>query len=206
MPVKQTLGIRLKDRRTRLGMSLRELARRTDLTASFLSQVERAKANVSLDSLKRISDILDVPLLYFLSDSQPTPPENTELPIETDEAEPSDTLTYSPVVRSNERPKLILPLSGVEYELLNPDLGRKMEAFCGSLSPGAGNVAKRLREPTEEFIYVLAGALLIGLDSGEHILYPGDSIYIDGQSLQKLTCASENEDARWISVITPPVF
>jgi transcriptional regulator with XRE-family HTH domain len=44
------------------------LSRRTILTASFISQVENGKANVSLDSLRRITKALGVQILYFLSE------------------------------------------------------------------------------------------------------------------------------------------
>jgi transcriptional regulator with XRE-family HTH domain len=195
------LGTRLKERRQVLGLSLRELARKTDLTASFLSQVERGKTNLSLDSLRRISEVMEVPILYFLSErhhsngSQPEPNEDA-----------AELNVYSPVVRANSRPKLILPISGVVYEKLIPDLGRKMEAFLGQLAPGTGNVARRLRKPTEEFIYVLSGTLLVELEYGRYSLNPGDSIYFEGELLRRLECAAQDEDAIWISVITPAVF
>ena len=192
---RDSLGHRIQVRRKQAGHSLRELAAQTDLTASFISQVERGQTNPSIDSLRRIAEALQVSILYFLSDhTQP----KTRAP-------KNKSLAYDPCVRANARSQLTLPVSGVTYELLTPDLAHKMEAVCGRLAPGTGNVARRLREPTEEFIYVLAGALCVGLDSGEHILQAGDSIYFSGTTLQKLACASK-EDAVWISVITPPVF
>jgi quercetin dioxygenase-like cupin family protein/DNA-binding XRE family transcriptional regulator len=192
-----SLGHRIQARRKSAGLSLRALAAQTELTASFISQVERGQTNPSIDSLRRIAEALQVSLLYFLSDHQP--------PRQKSRARKNSALTYNPVVHAHARPQLTLPVSGVTYELLTPDLAHKMEAVCGRLAPGAGNVARRLREPTEEFIYVLAGALCVGLDAGEHILHAGDSIYFSGTTLQKLACASK-EDAVWISVITPPVF
>ncbi|MBI5650889.1 MAG: helix-turn-helix transcriptional regulator [Chloroflexi bacterium] len=192
-----SLGNRIQARRKSAGLSLRELAAKTDLTASFISQVERCQTNPSIDSLRRIAEALQVSILYFLSDHTRPQPKMR--------APKSKALAYVPTVRAHARPQLTLPVSGVTYELLTPDLAHKMEAVCGRLAPGAGNVARRLREPTEEFIYVLSGALCVGLDAGEQILRPGDSIYFAGTTLHKLACASK-EDAVWISVITPPVF
>jgi quercetin dioxygenase-like cupin family protein len=63
-----------------------------------------------------------------------------------------------------------------------------------------------LREPTEEFIYVLSGDLIIGLEEREYTLHAGDSICFKGEKLVKLECAGDDRDAIWISVITPPVF
>lgn len=187
------VGLRIKQRRQALKLSLRELARRADVTASFLSQVERGLSNTSIDSLRRIAEGLDVPISYFLSTGRRDPETN---------ACPSSTV----VVRAEYRPRLSLSNSKVTYELLTPDLDCTMEVIRGRLAPGTGNVARKLKEPTEECIYVLSGSLLIGVGEAEYVLHPGDSIYFDGPGLNKLACASDYEDAIWISVITPPVF
>ncbi len=187
------IGSRIRAKRQEEGLSLRDLAERTDLTASFLSQVERARVSVSLSSLRRIAEGLGVPILFFLEDKTVTAPLD------------NGTLKYSPLVRANQRPKLTLPDSHVTYEMLVPDLGGKMEAFIGRVAAGTGNVARRLREPTEEFIQVLSGVLKVRLLTGEYLLNPGDSIYFEGASLIELSDASD-EDVAWLSVITPPVF
>ena len=200
------IGSRLKKLRTERGLSLRELARRTDVTASFLSQVERGTSNLSLDSLLRISDALDVSLIHFIGEDR-NEVEDINAHLDPIPCDGGDRLScYTPVVRAGCRPRLILPPSGVEYELLVPDLSAGLEAVMGRLSPGTGNVARRLREPTEEFIYVLSGTLIVGLDEEEHLLNAGDSICFKGEALTKLACGSEDHDVAWISVITPPVF
>lgn len=197
------VGLRLKERRTELDLTIRELARRTGLSASFISQVERGKANLSIDSLRQIAECLEVSIQYLLSDAEP----KTEALVEEKPWEENDLIAeYTPVVRSGSRPKLFFPDSGVNYEMLTNDLNHKMEPFMGRLSPGTGNVARRLRRNTEEFIFVQSGSLLVGLDDNEYILNPGDSVYFEGLQLQKIACASETEDVVWISVITPPVF
>ncbi|MEJ5203009.1 MAG: XRE family transcriptional regulator [Anaerolineales bacterium] len=203
MPVESDIGRRLRQRRQEIGISLRKLAQMTDLTASFLSQVERGKANLSLNSLHRIARMLDVSLLYFLEDSK-----SDENEMRSQERNHSQALglMYSPVVRSDSRSKLVLPPSGVEYELLVPSLGRKMVALFGKLSPGSENIARRLPLSTEEIIYVISGSLLIGLDSGDYILNANDTIYFEGEQLQKIVCASTDQEATWISIITPAIF
>jgi transcriptional regulator with XRE-family HTH domain/quercetin dioxygenase-like cupin family protein len=205
------VGARLKQRRKEIGLSLRQLAQMSDLSASFLNQVEHGKANVSLHSLQALSEALSVPLLYFLSsdesDHHAVPESVVEEPSVTESQETSEIMTaYTPVVEKDKRPKLFLPLSGVEYELLVPSLGQKMVAILGNLSPGTGNVARRLREPTEEFIFVLSGSLLVGLTGGDYTLSAGDTIYFEGNELLKLSCVSDSESVSWISVITPAVF
>lgn len=180
----------IRQRRQELGLSLRELARRTELTASFLSQVERGQANTSLDSLHRIAEALGVPMMYFLANGSEAM---------------SASRKYSPIVRAHARRTLSLPDARIAYELLTPDLSHKMELVCGRLAPGADNIARPLRESTEECIYVLSGALTVGLADEEYILYPGDAIYFEGAALRTLANTAR-EDAVWLSVFTPPAF
>ncbi len=195
MTTKNTVGKRIKQRRQEIGLSLREVARRADVSASFISQVERGESSTSLDSLRRIAEALDVPVLYFLSE-EPKPHNNG--------AADNERLVF--VLRNGYRPKLDLQDSRVSYELLTPDLNRQMEVIIGRLSPGSENVAKPLKIPTEEFIYVLSGCLAVGIGQEEFLLCPGDSVYFEGVALNKLACASEDEDTVWMSVITPPAF
>jgi transcriptional regulator with XRE-family HTH domain len=205
-----TIGLRIKQKRLHEDLSIRELARRTNLTASFISQVENEKANVSLESLRRISDALGVQMLYFLSDLGPLPEvvfeEQHSLPVEKQASEYQLFDRTSPIIKNKMRPKLFLPDSGITYELLTSRLDHKMEAFMGQLAPGTGNVAGRLSISTEEFIYCLAGVLKVGIQDQIYILEAGDAIYFDGDSLTCLASGSETEVTHWLSVITPPAF
>lgn len=177
------LGQRIRARRQELSLSLRELAERVELTASFLSQIERDLASPSIESLRKISQALDVPIFYFLVEPE----------------------TKSPVVRRDRRLKLMLPESHLTYELLTPDLNRKMEVFVAELEPGNANIATRLLQDTEECIYVLQGELEIQLAEDVYRLGPGDSIYFEGPLLRRLT-ARGDQTLRFVSAITPPIF
>lgn len=206
----QTIGSRIREKRKEEGLSIRELARRTALTASFISQVENEKANVSIDSLRRISGALGVQILYFLTDVGPQPEIESEAkpptPPEIKEEMPQLLDRSSPLIKKNMRAKLFLPDSGITYELLTSRLNHKMEAFIGRMAPGTGNVAARLSIPTEEVIYCLAGSLKVGIRDHIYILKEGDSIYINGPDLSCLANGSESGEAVWLSVITPPAF
>lgn len=177
------LGQRIRARRQELDLSLRELAERVELTASFLSQIERDLASPSIESLRKVSQALDVPIFYFLVEPE----------------------TKSPVVRRDMRLKLMLPESRLTYELLTPDLNRKMEVFVAELEPGNANIATRLLQDTEECIYVLQGELEIQLAEEVYWLGPGDSIYFEGPLLRRLT-AKGDQTLRFVSAITPPIF
>jgi transcriptional regulator with XRE-family HTH domain len=183
LPDSLTIGIKIRKRRDDFGLSLRDLAAKTNLTASFISQVERGVTNPSLNSLRKIAECLEVPLLFFLTDHS----------------------NKSPLVRRNARPRLEFENLAVTYEMLTPDLSHKMEAVIGTLECGTGNVVRPLKIPTEEIILVISGVLKVVLQEEEYILQEGDSIYFEGSQIKELSCAGEKK-TMWISVITPPVF
>src|SRR5699024_11398087 len=62
------IGKKIKDLRIEKRFTLKELAEKTGLSASFLSQVERSKSSITLQSLSKISDAFDVSRSYFFSD------------------------------------------------------------------------------------------------------------------------------------------
>ena len=188
------IGGRIHRRRKELKLSLRDLAEQTQLTASFLSQLERGHCNASIDSIRKICSALGVTLFSFLSEEAAALPGGR-----------SDIKPYSPLVRAQERAKITFPDIQVTYELLTSNVSWKMEGFFARLEPGKGNIARQLREPTEELIFLISGELTVELEDGSYTLYPHDSLYFEGMKLRKLTNNSDRE-ALWISVITPPVF
>ena len=177
------LGTRIKTRRKELNLSLRALAEQVDLTASFLSQIERDQSSPSIESLRKISNALDVPIFYFL-------------------AEPEHK---NPVVRHDQRLRLNRSNSNLTFELLTPDLNRQMEAFLYEKKPGGENFAGPLRRYTEQFIYVLQGQLEVELGEECYQLNAGDTIYFEGPLLRRLAAIGD-QTLRVISVITPPVL
>jgi transcriptional regulator with XRE-family HTH domain len=177
------LGERVHTRRSQLDLTLRDLAERCGLTASFLSQVERDLVSPSIGSLRQIASALDVPIFYFLAD------------------EPA----RSPVVRSAERRRLTLPNPDVTYELLTPGIGGKMEVFICRLPAGSGNVARPMPGDTEECLLVLEGSIDVQLEGQNYRLATGDSMCFNGIVLKSLSNPGEVE-AVFVSSITPPVF
>jgi serine/threonine-protein kinase RsbW len=64
------IGSRLKELRGIRGISLRSLAEKVGVSASFISQVEQDKCQPSLETLRKISQALDVPTSYLLEADQ----------------------------------------------------------------------------------------------------------------------------------------
>jgi transcriptional regulator with XRE-family HTH domain len=177
-----SFGMRMRMRRQQIGMSLTDLAALTDLSASFLSLVERNLSRPSFESLRRIADALDVPPFGL-----------------------SQEKSANPVVRHNERIQISFPPGDVVSELLVPNLRNKLEVFISHVKPSAGNVARKPLANSEECLLVLEGTVRVVLNGMEHLLQPGDSIYIHGSGLSEISAAGD-ADATFLSAITPPIF
>ena len=178
------LGGKIRKKRSEKNMSLKELAEMIDLTASFLSQIERDLAEPSITSLRKIAKALEVPIFYFLMNDQDS----------------------SPVVRKNERKTLRLPESHLEYELLTPDVSRAMEVFIATIEPGNGAVGEfESTHPGEECILILEGTMDIKVGEDTFLLEEGDSIYYFASLPHSVKNAGDKKLV-FLSSITPPRF
>jgi transcriptional regulator with XRE-family HTH domain len=176
------IGARIRDRRTELGLGLRELADQTGLTASFLSLVERNRTSPSLDSLIRIAEALDVPFFHF-----------------------TRTNGQNPVVRRKARTLIKFPHENLTSELLVPNLRGRLEVFISRGKPGAGNIARVPPHEAEECIYVIDGSVRVMLHDGDHTLNAGDAITFHLSTLREFHVLGRKQ-AVWLTAITPPVL
>ena len=62
----ESLAAQIRARRIELNMGVRELARATGLSATFVSKLEYGKANPTLDTLRNIANALNTPLFLLL--------------------------------------------------------------------------------------------------------------------------------------------
>src|SRR5579864_1840214 len=66
--IKKFFGAAVRQRRSRFGISQEELAGRAGLHRTYISDVERGARNVSLESIQRLADALDVPMSVLFSE------------------------------------------------------------------------------------------------------------------------------------------
>lgn len=172
-------GERVKERRAELGLSLRDLAELTELSTAFLSSLERGLANPTLASGRRIALALKTPLHRLLAD-----PADSEL-----------------VVMKERRRQMFFPDSQVTYEILTPQLTRKMALFLVRVPSGAGKIAQHvLAEPTEECIVVMEGEIELQVAGQCYQLEAGDSIYFEDHLLEGIRSV-DGEPASYLSAV-----
>jgi transcriptional regulator with XRE-family HTH domain len=175
------LGRRIRALRTERGLTLTGLAARVGITRSFLSSVERGVAYPSILVLRTIASALEVPVFLLF-----TAPESN-----------------GAVVRKDSRKVIKPPGSPLSYELVSPDLRRKIEMILVHLKPGVDGSA--MAHEGEECALVLRGHVVITVGDVEYELNEGDSIYYDSGLPHKARAVGE-ENAEIVSAITPPNF
>ncbi len=176
-------GQRIRTAREHKKLTLDELALRTGLTKSFLSQVERGKSNPSLASIRLIVHELNIPLVSLLE---------------------NQTKNLSGVVvRKNKRKNFRLPDSTLEFELLTPDLKRQMEIIRVIAPPGGRS--EFMAHEGEEWGYVAKGRIHLTVGNEEFELEAGDTAYYSSEIPHGWVNETEDE-AELIWAITPPSF
>ena len=179
------VGANIKRVREEKGITLRELAKQLDVSASFLSQIETGKAFPSLSSLKNLANSLQVTVGGLMGE---------------------DSKVTDPVVKKSQRKVLKQMGKGIEMFLLtssNPN--KQMEPLLFTLGKNASSGKSSYKHFGQEFVLVIKGVLEITLNENKYLLKKGDSIYFNSsvahsfRNLHKTTT-----EALW--VVTPPTF
>lgn len=157
-PAEVLVGKRLRELRTRRGLSLRALADRSGLNINTLSLIENGKSSPSVSTLQQISLALDVTLSAFF------------------EAEPvKKRVVFTP---AGQRP--LAAFGSTEFQNLAQDLaGNAVQPFVVSLLPGMGSGDHMIVHTGHEFVYCLKGSLRYQVNREEFLLLPGDSLVFE---------------------------
>ena len=197
-PAVAAVGSRIREKRLLLGMTLRELARRLNVSPSFVSQLETGKSQASVATLYSVCEVLEIPIESLFGPPVGKNPSQTATPSSDSSA------GQGPVMRSSERPSILLE-TGVRWENLtrrtDPKVEFKMIEYpVGSSSSGG---AQLLRHEGIEFGYVLRGRLEVSVGFERYVLDPGDAVTFDSTMPHRLTnVCDELTQAVWF-VIDP---
>jgi transcriptional regulator with XRE-family HTH domain len=190
-PIDQTafsndLGQQIRTLRQSKGLTLETISQRSGISLGALSQTERGKGNPAFFTLLKIAHALEVPLTSLLQ-------------IESG---------VSPVVRSGQRRPLaphFFEMDGVRSEMLTPDLDRQLQVCKYVLPPGATTEETPFIHHGEEFITVLKGRCVVGLEDTEHELEAGDSIAYAATTPHWFANRA-SRSAELMFACTPPTF
>lgn len=158
------IGAKLRALRLRKKMGLVELGRHTGLSPALLSKIERGRLFPTLPTLLRIALVFGVGLDFFFAGSREKP--------------------VVALVRRNDRVQLPERVGGKDgafvFESLDyPATERRFNAYLAEFRPASSSGMRLHTHAGVEFMYVLAGTLLVQIGGDSHTLATGDSLYFD---------------------------
>ncbi|MFC6594166.1 XRE family transcriptional regulator [Kitasatospora paranensis] len=167
----EELGRAIRDRRRGLGLTLESIGRRTGLSKSFLSQLERGLANPTLLTLIRVASALG---------STPTAMLGFARAGRAGREEPPPGL---PVRRPALPPQRPAPGEGCSHPLTGDGPGRYQVLLCDGTP---AHHRRAVAHPGEEFCFVLSGALRVELGHRSLLLRSGESLHFDAATPHRL--------------------
>lgn len=184
----KTLGMKIKSLRMARSWTLKEFGEKCNLSAGYLSLVERDLTTVNITSLQSIAKVFDMDIGAFFV-APPAPASN--------------------IVRGHEQVPFTMEGSAdICYSLAGslPTGPARLEPVIVLMKPEkeTGRAALASHDG-EEFGYVLEGVALLMLESKEYELYPGDSYHILS-SEPHAVMNSSNRMTRILYVNTPQIF
>jgi transcriptional regulator with XRE-family HTH domain/quercetin dioxygenase-like cupin family protein len=188
------LGSRLKNLRLKAGLTLRALARKAEVSPSFVSQIENGKSQPSVATLYAFAQLLDVSIdeLFERSGGAEGPalvdgwgPNGNKNP--SNAWHPSEYANRVSVVHPSHRSSLTMA-EGVVWERLaaTPEHAvnfMKITYASGATSTGGGDLVSH---EGYEYGYVLKGTLEIVVGAETFTLHEGESIGFDSMIPHRL--------------------
>lgn len=174
---------KIRTMRSERSLTLKELAEKTGLSVSFLSQVERSESSIAITSLQKIAEAFAVPITHFFES-----PSNEQYKVAVEDRKP-----------------FRIEASSAVYSRLTGEFpGRAMEPLLITLPPGQDYQGK-YAHPGEEFYFILKGELAVEVDETTYRLREGDSIHFPSR-LAHLWYNPTDEPAEILCITTPVLF
>jgi transcriptional regulator with XRE-family HTH domain len=180
-PRAAAIGAQLRAARLAARKSMAEVAGQAGLTKGYLSKLERDLVNVSVASLLRLCDALDVSVSSLF---QPATGE---------------------IVRASARPPAGSSWgTGTRAFWLSPSGERRMQAFISEITPGGTSGDEPYSLPVDvEFFFVLAGQLQVTIEGEQVTLEQGDAFTVSGKARHTWRVAPEADPTLLLVIISP---
>ncbi|WP_050503057.1 helix-turn-helix domain-containing protein [Streptomyces monomycini] len=184
-PMESRLAARLAELRTERGWSLDELSRRTDVSRSTLSRLERAEISPTAALLNRLCAAYERPMSRLLAEVESEPPQ---------------------LVRTAEQPVWRDDPSGFTRRSVSPPHPNlRGEVVEGTLRPGA-DITYDSPPPVpglEQHIWLLDGQLEITTAGTAHTLTPGDCLRFRLWGPTRFRCTGSSAARYALLVVLP---
>jgi transcriptional regulator with XRE-family HTH domain len=184
MATELQLGSRIRSLRQARHLTLRDVAERSGVTESFLSQVERDVASPSIATVHRIARALDLSIAQLFAEGAET----------------------GRVVRREARRRVTYPGLKAIDEFLTSDTSGRLQVIHSTIEPGGGTGAEPYtHDSDEEVVLVLAGVLDLWVGDEHYVLREGDAITYPSR-IPHWNANHGEEPVRALFCLTPPSF
>lgn len=157
----------IKKLRIAKGYTLAQLANLTGFTKGYLSKIERAKQPPPVSTLQVLSEVLEKDLSEFF-----------EANADGEQVSGSNNLDF---VKLGQAPMEAGRKKGGWYEykpLIKKFKNKYMLPFLVTVKRGK---TEMFAHDSEEFVYVVSGAIILNYDGKKHRFVAGESFYIDSR-------------------------
>ena len=175
------IGYKIKQLRIQKGLTLEELASRSELTKGFLSQLERDLTSPSISTLDDILEALGSSLSEFFSEEKEEKIVFRKNDFFIDEKEEYTINWIVPNTQKNEMEPILIEI---------PQNGRSFD-----VNPHSG----------EEFGYILEGNVLIVCGDKKYSVRKGETFYMKGNNFHYIE-NNKKTLAKILWITTPPLF
>lgn len=182
--VEKDVGRRLRAHREERQLSLRELARRLEISPSAISQIETGKSRPSVSTLYAIVSELGMSLDELFSEAAAAHAPRRDAANAHRGAlrrSPAQAAPENGAVQRAQKRKAIDLETGVRWERLTPNADPQADFLYVVYDvEGASSPSEQLiRHTGREYGLVLSGTLEVTVGFDTHVLEPGDSICFD---------------------------
>jgi transcriptional regulator with XRE-family HTH domain len=154
-----SLGPKIRELRQQKGLSLQQLAERSDVSAAAIHKLERSGMVPTIATLMKLATALNRPVSYFVDE---------------------ESVVERPVVftPAGHRRPVYTSKAGLELRSITGAYGRFfMAGAAATVSPHADSGRKAMEHPGEELVFVVRGTLDFEVDGVTHRLGPGDALH-----------------------------
>lgn len=176
-----SVGTKIRDVRTKMGISQKDLADKIGLTSSFISQLENNQISPSLNSFLQIAGALDISPTVLLQKEK--------------KREDVEWLLRRETIMKN------IHKREQGYTVFMITSGEKTAAYLATISAGTELNKHFLDHKREELIFVLKGKITIRVEDREKELRAGDSVFLK-ESLPSLWRNGTSEEAELLVLCT----
>jgi transcriptional regulator with XRE-family HTH domain len=178
-----SIGVKVRQLRKRSGLSLQQLAERSDVSAAAIHKIEQSGMVPTITTLLKIAGALGRPVSFFVEEG-------------TDH---NEFAVFTPL--DEDRPVYTSHAGITLHSIAGPYSRFFLAGARARVEPGASSGTRPMEHPGEELVHVTGGALNFTVNGKNYRLGPGDTLHFRGDQPHSWWNQGETEaKAIWMAL------